>query len=277
MISDDLMVQMNNTFFAQSERMDVSVGSFNVPAAALNVFNTIAIIIMIPIVDRLVYPLFQRIGKPLTYLKRIGIGFIFAAIAMIVAGVVEISRKNYLNRDDPLIQDLGGQNFNSSTMSVFVQIPQFALIGASEIFTSITTLEFAYNQAPATMQGLLTGLFLAASGIGNWVSTAILAIVEKATEGDPWWADEINDCKMENLMFLMAGLMFLDFLIFCVVSHYYTYQDPTTFEKVIPDPDSGAEEEAPPKQSSPPPTYYNTFEDKEAGNTYKRADGTTPL
>lgn len=32
------------------------------------------------------------------------------------------------------------------------------------------------------MQGLLTGLFLAASGVGNWVSTAILSIVQAATE-----------------------------------------------------------------------------------------------
>lgn len=45
-----------------------------------------------------------------------------------------------------------------------------------------TALEFAYNQAPVAMQGLLTGLFLAASGFGNWVSTAILAIVEEATK-----------------------------------------------------------------------------------------------
>lgn len=45
-----------------------------------------------------------------------------------------------------------------------------------------SVLEFAYNQAPVAMKGLLTGLFLAASGIGNWVSTAILVIVEKATE-----------------------------------------------------------------------------------------------
>lgn len=34
-------------------------------------------------------------------------------------------------------------------------------------------------------------------------------------------------------MFLLGGLMFLNFLVFCVVSHYYTYQDPAVFEKTI--------------------------------------------
>lgn len=52
---------------------------------------------------------------------------------------------------------------------------------------------------------------------------------------DPWWGDEINDCKMEYLLFLLGGLMFVNFLVFCVVSHYYTYQDPATFEKAVDD------------------------------------------
>ncbi|CAG5134601.1 unnamed protein product, partial [Candidula unifasciata] len=224
--------QMSNTFFAQSERMDVRLGGgINIPAAALNIFNTISIILLIPVVDRFVYPCFERTGRPLTYLKRIGIGMLLSVLAVIVAGVVEIYRKEDL--DNWHIQELAGQNFNSSSMSVFVQIPQFALIGASEIFTSVTTLEFAYNQAPVSMQGILTGLFLAASGVGNWVSTAILSIVQAATEEHPWWCDEINECHMEYLMFLLGGLMFVNFLFFCLISHFYTYQDPAKFEETI--------------------------------------------
>nr|KAI8731472.1 solute carrier family 15 member 4-like [Biomphalaria glabrata] len=270
--------QMYSTFFAQSERMDVSMGGgVNVPVAALSVFNTIAIIIMIPIVDRLIYPCFNKMGKPLTYLKRIGIGFIFATLSMIVAGIVEIRRKEYLDRANPTIQNLGGQNFNASTMSVFVQIPQFALVGVSEIFTSVTTLEFAYNQAPVALQGLLTGLFIAASGVGNWVSTAILAIVESATEGDPWWADEINDCKMENLMFLLAGLMALDFIIFCIVAHFYTYQDPAKFEKTVGVPVSGKSDTDGSPSNDLPPSYYNTFNNQHTHQVVKTSDGTTPF
>ncbi|BFZ03584.1 hypothetical protein BsWGS_06623 [Bradybaena similaris] len=230
-----LYSQMSNTFFAQSERMDVRLtDDFSMPAAALNIFDAICIIILVPFVDILLYPCFEKLGKPLSYLKRIGIGFILSMIGVLIAGVVEIYRKKDLE-EHHIVQVLAGENFTASTMSVFVQVPQFALIGASEIFTSVTSLEFAYNQAPVSMQGLLTGLFLAASGFGNWVSTAIIAIVEKASEEHPWWGDEINDCKMEYLLFLLGGLMFVNFLIFCVVSHYYTYQDPATFEKVVDD------------------------------------------
>uniref|UniRef100_A0A0B7AD16 Major facilitator superfamily (MFS) profile domain-containing protein n=1 Tax=Arion vulgaris TaxID=1028688 RepID=A0A0B7AD16_9EUPU len=223
--------QMSNTFFAQSERMDIRIGDDYLPAAALNVFNTICIIILIPIVDRLVYPAFEKMGRPLTYLKRIGIGMILSVMAVVVAGIVEIYRKE--DMENFHVQVLGDKMFNASSMSVFIQVPQFALIGASEIFAAISTLEFAYNQAPVAMQGLLTGLFLASSGIGNWVSTAILAIVKAATVDYPWWCDDINTCHMEYLMFLLGGLMFLNFLVFCVVAKFFTYQDPATFEKAI--------------------------------------------
>ncbi|CAL1529876.1 unnamed protein product [Lymnaea stagnalis] len=274
--------QMSNTFFAQSERMDVRLGGgVNIPAAALNAFNTIAIILLIPVVDRVVYPCFEKIGKKLTYLKRIGIGMVLASIAMVNAGIVEIYRKEYMKEDNGThVQELAGESFNASSMSVFLQIPQFTLIGASEIFTSVTTLEFAYNQAPVAMQGLVTGLFLAASGIGNWVSTAILAIVKAATEGDPWWGDEINETKMEYLMFLFAGLMMLNFFIFCVVSHYYTYQDPSTFEKAEVTVTYDV------SKSDPSTPGYNSFglknpndgpDSHQIGTNEKLPDGSTPF
>lgn len=46
-------------------------------------------------------------------------------------------------------------------------------------------LEFAYSQAPDFMQGLCMGLFLMMSGLGNYVSEAILKIVRSATGSEP--------------------------------------------------------------------------------------------
>lgn len=60
---------------------------------------------------------------------------IFAAMAMFVAGILEIYRK----KDISIIgQKLAGNTFNASSISVFAQVPQFTLIGASEVFTSIS-------------------------------------------------------------------------------------------------------------------------------------------
>ena len=52
-------------------------------------------------------------------------------------------------------------------------------------------------------------------------------------EPDPWWSSDINNAKMENLMFLLAGLMLLNVAGFCAVAHFYTYQDPSRFEASV--------------------------------------------
>nr|KAG5685477.1 hypothetical protein BaRGS_013088 [Batillaria attramentaria] len=94
------------------------------------------------------------------------------------AAVVEIERKDHFGFE----QEVGDETFFASNISIFIQIPQFALVGASEAFTSISGLEFAYTQAPVSMQGMMTGMFMATSGLGNYLASAILKIVESATK-----------------------------------------------------------------------------------------------
>lgn len=220
-----IYIQMTTTFLFQGERMDVSVGNIKIPASGLNAFNTIIIIILIPIVDRGLYPCMEKIGHPLSHLQRIGIGFVLAAIAMVVAGIVEIARKDRMHEPGGLLkQELGGELFDASAMSVFVQVPQFALVGASEVFASICGLEFAYTQAPKSMQGVLTGLFFVTSGLGGFLATGILNAVEAATKSYPWFDDEINNAHVEYYFFLLAGLMMLDFLVFLVIAKFYRYR-----------------------------------------------------
>ncbi|KAK3091819.1 hypothetical protein FSP39_022886 [Pinctada imbricata] len=220
--------QMQSTFFLQGERMDVDIGDTKMPVAALNVFNTIIIMLTIPLMDRVVYPVLKKYDRSPTLLQRIGVGFILAGLSVVVAGVVEIYRKDILSEKGGISQDLGDETFNASTLTVFAQIPQFACVGAGEVFASIAGLEFAYSQAPEFMQGLVMGLFLMTSGLGSYVSEAILKIVRAATGTQPpdsWYPDEINDGKVEYLFFLLAGLMALNLVIFIVIAKFYKYRE----------------------------------------------------
>jgi len=55
--------------------MDLRMGAhFNITSASLSAFDTIAIIILVPIYDRLLIPLLRRYNLAPTYLQRIGIG-----------------------------------------------------------------------------------------------------------------------------------------------------------------------------------------------------------
>ncbi|XP_059157142.1 solute carrier family 15 member 4-like [Physella acuta] len=219
--------QMQSTYFLQGERMDLSLGTIQIPVALLNVFNTIAVLLSIPILDRVVYPCFQRIGRPMRYMHRIGIGLVLSACSVFVAGWVEIERKQELGFN----QVVGEETFYASNLTVFLQVPQFMLVGAGEAFTNIAGLEFAYTQAPKNLQGLIMGVYLATNGVGNYVSTAIIAIIEASTTSDPWFPDDINNGKAEYVFFVFGGLMVLFFLGYLPAAYTYKYQEFLTDEE----------------------------------------------
>ena len=63
---------------------------------------------------------------------------ILAAASVVVGGIVEIYRKEDLAASGGFDQVLNNQHFNSSHFSVFLQVPQFGLVGTSEVFASIS-------------------------------------------------------------------------------------------------------------------------------------------
>ena len=67
----------------QGLTMDLRMGSnFNITSASLSAFDTIAIIILVPIYDRLLIPLLRRYNLAPTYLQRIGIGLGVSLISL---------------------------------------------------------------------------------------------------------------------------------------------------------------------------------------------------
>lgn len=57
--------------------MDLSMGPrFSITAASLQAFDTIAIIILVPLYDRALIPFLRRYNAAPTYLQRVGIGLV---------------------------------------------------------------------------------------------------------------------------------------------------------------------------------------------------------
>jgi hypothetical protein len=57
----------------QGERMDAHIANgYVIPAAALNFVKMVVITLLLPILDRLVYPLLGHFGRKPTLLQRIG-------------------------------------------------------------------------------------------------------------------------------------------------------------------------------------------------------------
>ena len=116
--------------------MNIYLGNnFYIPVASLSLLDTLGVLLLIPIVDKLVYPLLGRFNLRPSQLVRIGLGMLIATSSMACAGALECYRVRYC-----CISQLRGTENNTQVadITIFAQIPQYTLIGLSEVFTSIT-------------------------------------------------------------------------------------------------------------------------------------------
>ena len=98
--------------------------------------------------------------------------------------------------DQPTNQlaNLRPPNWNRS-VSVWWQIPQYVLVGASEVGAMVGSMELFYTQAPDAMRSTCAAVQLLATIIGSYLAAALVAIVQAASTsgGSPGWlADNIN-------------------------------------------------------------------------------------
>ena len=121
----------------QGKYMDISLTSdFQIPIASLTVFVTIAVLAWIPTFDKIVHPLLTKCNIQLDKLQRIGIGMVIGTLSMVCAGGIEMLRV-----DQCCMEQLRPTDNNAtivSNITIFYQVPQYALIGLAYVFTSLT-------------------------------------------------------------------------------------------------------------------------------------------
>ena len=117
--------------------MSITFSAVKLPVASLAIFDIASVLLLIPLMDRIVYPALHRCGIRFTPLRRMGVGMLFAVASMFIAGGVEMTRKS--GKFKPYINQTA---FNTTTkasqMNIFYQAPQYITVGISEVFTSIT-------------------------------------------------------------------------------------------------------------------------------------------
>jgi len=217
---------------------DVKLGSSTVtmPAASMAVFNTISIILLIWVYDRLFEPGVRRLGYNMTMLRRAGWGMVIAALAMGAAAIVEAVRlRAYYKQfctpcelDGPAAAGTPacGCNPGVPDVSIFWQAPQYVLIGLSEVFTSIAQIEFFYDQAPDVMRSCSMALGLLSTAMGSYLSGLLTYLVTVVTEhmGHQWLPKDLNQGRLDLFFLLLMSLMISNTLIFVAVAIKYQYK-----------------------------------------------------
>ncbi|KAK3703597.1 hypothetical protein QZH41_019140 [Actinostola sp. cb2023] len=222
--------QMNSTFLLQGLHMNLRFNTtfkdttFTVPAAWLSLADVTVVLLLIPLMDRVIYPWLDKKGYNLSLNKRISIGFVFAIASMCAAGVVENERKKVSG--PPIFQCINGQNYSAADMNIFYQVPQYGLIGISEVFASVGCLEFAYREAPESMHGFVMGLFYLVVSVASLLGAGLYAfssnVLHWTTSPGKTSTDLGSD--LDLYFFLLGGILFVTWLIFIVVSVRYNYR-----------------------------------------------------
>ncbi|VVA24445.1 PREDICTED: NRT1/ PTR [Prunus dulcis] len=215
-----VFTQMASLFVEQGASMKTTVSGFHIPPASMSSFDILSVAAFIFICRRFLDPLFGRLRKKrLTELQRMGIGLVIAIMAMVSAGVVEVFRLKYAVKECNNCE-------SPSSLSIFWQVPQFVLVGASEVFMYVGQLEFFNGQAPDGLKSFGSALCMTSISLGNYVSSLLVTIVMKVSTRDEmpgWIPGNLNKGHLDRFYFLLAALTTADLLVYILCAKWYKY------------------------------------------------------
>ncbi|AEE28838.1 Protein NRT1/ PTR FAMILY 6.3 [Arabidopsis thaliana] len=213
--------QLTTLSVAQSETLDRSIGSFEIPPASMAVFYVGGLLLTTAVYDRVAIRLCKKLFNyphGLRPLQRIGLGLFFGSMAMAVAALVELKRLRTAHAHGPTVKTL--------PLGFYLLIPQYLIVGIGEALIYTGQLDFFLRECPKGMKGMSTGLLLSTLALGFFFSSVLVTIVEKFTgKAHPWIADDLNKGRLYNFYWLVAVLVALNFLIFLVFSKWYVYKE----------------------------------------------------
>ncbi|XP_073223149.1 protein NRT1/ PTR FAMILY 7.1-like isoform X2 [Cicer arietinum] len=211
-----VFTQMASLFVEQGDAMNSRIGEFRLPAASMSAFDICSVLVFTGVYRQILVPVVGRLSgnpKGLTELQRMGIGLIFGMLSMVASGMTEIARLRHI---------IPGQK--SSSMSIFYQIPQYVLVGASEVFMYVGQLEFFNGQAPDGLKSFGSSLCMASMSLGNYMSSMLVNVIMRITargHDKGWIPDNLNTGHMDRFFFLLAGIVAFDFVLYLFCAKWY--------------------------------------------------------
>jgi POT family proton-dependent oligopeptide transporter len=212
-----LFDQHSSTWIEQARHMDLrlwggrdsflGISNRTLKPSQIPALNPLLVMLLIPLVN-LIYVLFDRMGIRTTPLRRVTVGMGFAALAFVVAALLQ--------------QRLDSSPPNS--ISVLWQVPQYLLLTIGEVLVSITGLEFAYTQAPKRMKSTVMGFWYLTISLGNVLVFYLATVQGPMTK---WVSANVVRGLSEAATFfwVFAVLSGVAAVIFGVRAMFYTPKD----------------------------------------------------
>ncbi|KAJ6018251.1 hypothetical protein N7451_001630 [Penicillium sp. IBT 35674x] len=163
--------QFSGNFVTQAGQMK----GHGIPNDLMQNFDPISIIVFIPLLETLVYPAMRRMKIPFRPITRIALGFVVASLAMMYAAIVQhmiYSAGPCYGHPLCTASEVDG-TAQGNNVHIAIQTPAYVFIGISEIFASVSGLEYAYTKAPPSMKSFVQSMYLLTNAFGSALAEAL--------------------------------------------------------------------------------------------------------
>ncbi|OAY80233.1 Protein NRT1/ PTR FAMILY 8.3, partial [Ananas comosus] len=209
--------QMYTTFVEQGRAMDTKVGSFSVPPASLYAFEVVSVMLWVLLCNTLIADILRNYSCRLSHLQRIGVGYFLMILALAIAATVEGNRLKGVE--------------NGNRISILWQLPQYFVLGGSEVFSCIAQLALFYEQGPGTMRSMCTAISLLAVSLGNYLSSVVIMVVRFATKtggGPGWIPDNLDEGHLDYFFWWLAGVCAVNFISYLACARRFNLKEDET-------------------------------------------------
>lgn len=211
-----VIFQQPVTFFTkQGMVMKRNIGpNFMIPPATLQSAITLSIILLMPLYDKMLIPfirLFTRNNRGITVMQRMGIGMFLSIVAMVTAAQVEMKR----------LEMAKSATIHTTPPSIFWLLPQYILLGVSDVFTVVGMQEFFYSEVPLRMRTMGFALYTSVFGVGSFLSALLISIIEALTRGQSWFSDDMKETRLDKYYWVLAAGSALSLVLYIMLCKIY--------------------------------------------------------
>jgi proton-dependent oligopeptide transporter, POT family len=197
--------QTASAWVLQAQKMDLHfIGKDWLPSQ-IQTANPVFTLTFIPLFSYLIYPAIDKVF-PLTPLRKIGLGLFLTVPAFLIPTWVE------------------SQIAHGARPNIAWHFLAYALITAAEVMISITSLEFAYTQAPNRMKSFIMSFYLGAIALGNGFTALFNVFIQ-------------NPDKTSKLTGVQYYLFFDGFMLFTAIIFIFAalrYKEQTYIQDQTP-------------------------------------------
>jgi len=232
--------QTGSAWVLQAEKMDRHFLGVTWYESQVQAVNPFLILVLIPLFAYVIYPFVSKTLFEMTPLRKIGIGLFLTVAAFSLSAWIEQSIVNqapvaaaslwaaigqtgatsYQGLVDAItaartsgMADATIDGHLNSMPNIGWQFIAYLVLTAAEVMVSITSLEFAYTQAPKKMKSFIMGVYFLGVSLGNLFTSGVNYFIQK----------EDGTLLLENASYywFFTALMAVTAVIFVIYAQFY--------------------------------------------------------